>query len=101
MKYIISEGRLDDIFDKFVDSQYGLVYNKRIKEFNLPNGKPFANIFDKHFYYENDADKYLLRSMFGNNADKLMLDYIRKRFPNVKITAVGERYMGDNPNSLI
>ncbi len=88
MKYIISEGRLDDIFEKFVDSQYGLVYNKRIKEFNLPNGKRFGIIFNKHFYYENDADKYLLRSMFGNNADKLMLDYIRKRFPNVKITAV-------------
>ena len=86
MKYIISENRLDDIFGKYIDSQYGLVWVKRLNQFNLPDGEPFGNIFEKHFYYEDPADKNLLRSMFGNNADKLMFNYIRKRFPNVRIT---------------
>jgi len=82
MKYIISESRLDDIFEKYVD-RYGLVYNKRLREFNLPNGEPFGNIFEKHFYYENTTDKNLLRSMFGSNADKLMLYYIRGFFMSI------------------
>ena len=86
MRYIISESRLYDIFEKYVDSQYGLVWVKRLNQFNLPNGEPFGNIFEKHFYYEDPADKNLLRSMFGDNADKLMFAYIRKRFPNVRIT---------------
>ena len=88
MKYIISKSRLDDIFEKYIDSQYGLVYNKRLKSFETRDGEDFGSVFEKHFYYSDTTDKYLLRSMFGNNADKLMLDYIRKRFPNVKITAV-------------
>ena len=83
MKYIISESRLYDIFEKYVDSQYGLVWVKRLNQFNLPDGEPFGNIFEKHFYYE---DKNLLRSMFGDKADELMFAYIRKRFPNVRIT---------------
>ena len=95
MRYIISENRLYDIFEKYVDSQYGLVWVKRLNQFNLPNGDPFGTIFDgdpfgtifeKHFYYADTTDKYLLRSMFGDNADKLMFTYIRKRFPNVRIT---------------
>ena len=86
MKYIISESRLDDIFEKYIDSQYGLVWVKRLNQFNLPDGEPFGNIFEKHFYYADTADKYLLRSMFGDNADELMFAYIRKRFPNVRIT---------------
>ena len=95
MRYVITESRLYDIFEKYVDSQYGLVWVKRLNQFNLPNGEPFGNIFDgdpfgtifeKHFYYADTTDKYLLRSMFGDNADKLMFAYIRKKFPNVRIT---------------
>ena len=86
MRYIITESRLDDIFGKYIDSQYGLVWDKRLKQFDLPNGEPFGNIFEKHFYYEDNRDKNLLRSMFGDNADKLMFAYIRKKFPNVRIT---------------
>jgi hypothetical protein len=88
MKYIISESRLEDVFEKYIDSQYGLVWNKRLKQFDLPDGELFGDIFEKHFYFEDSKDVHLLRSMFGDNADKLMFDYIRKRFPNVKITGV-------------
>ena len=88
MKYIISESRLEDIFEKYIDSQYGLVWDKHLKQFNLPNGDLFGDIFEKHFYFEDTTDKSILRSMFGDNVDKLMFDYIRKRFPNVKINGV-------------
>ena len=90
MRYIITESRLEDIFEKYIDSQYGLVWDKYLKQFDLPNGEPFGNIFEKHFYYEDNRDKNLLRSMFGDNADKLMFNYIRKRFPKVKINGVGD-----------
>lgn len=88
MKYIISESRLEDIFEKYIDSQYGLVWDKHLKQFNLPNGDLFGDIFEKHFYFEDTTDKSILRSMFGDNVDKLMFDYIRKRFPKVKINGV-------------
>lgn len=88
MKYIISESRLEDIFEKYIDSQYDLVWDKRLKQFNLPNGDLFGDIFEKHFYFEDTTDKSILRSMFGDNVDKLMFDYIRKRFPKVKINGV-------------
>lgn len=88
MKYIISESRLDDVFEKYIDSQYDLVWDKRLKQFNLPNGDLFGDIFEKHFYFEDTTDKSILRSMFGDNVDKLMFDYIRKRFPKVKINGV-------------
>ena len=88
MKYIISESRLDDIFEKYIDSQYGLVWDKHLKQFDLPNGEVFGNIFEKHFYYEDTSDKNLLRSMFGDKADELMFAYIRKRFPKVRINGV-------------
>lgn len=86
MKYIITESRLDDIFGKYMDSNFDLKYNPTTKVFWWGNGEPFGNIFEKHFYYADTTDKYLLRSMFGDNADKLMFAYIRKRFPNVRIT---------------
>ena len=92
MKYIISEGRLDDIFEKFVDSQYGLVYNKRLKQFETSDGEDFGSVFEKHFYYSDTTDRSLLKSMFGDNDDKLMFDYIRRRFPKVKIVCVENYY---------
>ena len=99
MKYIISESRLDDLFEKYIDSQYGLVLinyrlDKRLKSFETRDGEDFGSVFEKHFYYEDTTDKYLLRSMFGNNADKLMFDYIRRRFPKVKIICVENYYEG-------
>ena len=90
MRYIITESRLEDIFEKYIDSQYGLVWDKYLKQFDLPNGEVFGNIFEKHFYYEDPSDEYLLRTMFGDKADELMFAYIRKRFPKVKINGVGD-----------
>jgi hypothetical protein len=88
MKYIISEGRLEDIFEKYIDSQYGLVFDKRLKSFETRDGEDFGDVFEKVFYYSDTIDKGILKSMFGDNADKLMFDYIRRRFPKVKIIAV-------------
>jgi hypothetical protein len=88
MKYIISESRLEDIFEKYIDSQYDLVWDKHLRQFDLPNGEPFGNIFEKHFYFEDTTDKHTLRSMFGDKADELMFAYIRKRFPKVRINGV-------------
>jgi hypothetical protein len=92
MKYIISESRLDDIFEKYMD-RYGLVLinypdDKRLKSFETRDGEDFGDVFEKVFTYSDTTDKNLLRSMFGDNADKLMFDYIRRRFPKVKIIAV-------------
>ena len=93
MKYIISEGRLEDLFEKYIDSQYGLVLinyplDKRLKSFETRDGEDFGSVFEKHFYYSDTTDRSLLKSMFGDNVDKLMFDYIRRRFPKVKIIAV-------------
>ena len=92
MKYIISESRLDDLFEKFVDSQYGLVYNKRHKQFETSDGEDFGDVFEKHFYYSDTADRNLLETMFGDTSEKLMFDYIRRRFPKVKIVCVENYY---------
>ena len=94
MKYIISESRLDDLFEKYIDSQYGLVYNKRLKSFETRDGEDFGSVFEKHFYYSDTTDRSLLKSMFGDNDDKLMFDYIRRRFPKVKIICVENYYEG-------
>jgi hypothetical protein len=88
MKYIIRESRLEDIFEKYIDSQYGLVFDKRLKSFETRDGEDFGDVFEKVFYYSDTIDKGILKSMFGDNADKLMFDYIRRRFPKVKIIAV-------------
>jgi hypothetical protein len=93
MKYIISESRLDDLFEKFIDSQYGLVLinyplDKRLKSFETRDGEDFGDVFEKHFYYSDNKDRNLLETMFGDNSEKLMFDYIRRRFPKVKIIAV-------------
>jgi hypothetical protein len=88
MKYIIRESRLDDLFEKYIDSQYGLVFDKRLKSFETRDGEDFGDVFEKVFYYSDTIDRGILDSMFGDNADKLMFDYIRRRFPKVKIVAV-------------
>ena len=93
MKYIISEGRLEDLFEKYIDSQYGLVLinyplDKRLKSFETRDGEDFGDVYEKVFYYSDTIYRNLLESMFGDNADKLMFDYIRRRFPKVKIIAV-------------
>ena len=93
MKYIIRESRLEDLFEKYIDSQYGLVLinyplDKRLKSFETRDGEDFGDVFEKVFYYSDTIDKGILKSMFGDNADKLMFDYIRRRFPKVKIIAV-------------
>jgi hypothetical protein len=92
MKYIIRESRLDDLFEKYIDSQYGLVlinfFDKRLKSFKTRDGEDFGDVFEKVFYYSDTIDRGILDSMFGDNADKLMFDYIRRRFPKVKIVAV-------------
>jgi hypothetical protein len=91
MKYIISESRLEEIFEKYVDSQYGLVYDKDKDYFRLRDGSSFASYSrysDKNFYYHDWSDRDLLKSMFGENSNKLMLNYLRKRFPKLKINGI-------------
>jgi hypothetical protein len=69
-----------------------LVYNKRLKQFETSDGEDFGDVFEKHFYYSDTTDRNLLETMFGDTSEKLMFDYIRRRFPKVKIVCVENYY---------
>ena len=89
MKYIISESRLQDIFDMYMDTQYGLTYNWKEREFRTERGDIFGDLWrDNRFYFAYDSDPRLLKSMFDNSMYKLMLNYLRNRFPELEIDGI-------------
>jgi hypothetical protein len=51
MKYIISEGRLDDLFEKFMDLNFDLRYNPYSKQFRSRVGESFGDLIKGRVYY--------------------------------------------------
>lgn len=89
MKYIINETRLEDIFEKYMDTQYGLTYNPKELQFKTESGEIFGDLWeDNRFYFAYFSYPRLLRSMFGGSMYKLMLNYLRKRFPKLVIDGI-------------
>ena len=88
MKYIISESRLEDIFEKYMDSNFDLKYNPKTREFRSRVGEPFGDLIKGRFYYGSYSMEYFLNVMFGDITNDLLDDYLRKRFPDIGIKGV-------------
>ena len=90
MRYVITESRLYDIFEKYMDSQYDLKYNPTTREFRVKEklGKIFGWLWEQRFYYGNNLEENLLKAMFGDGTNKLLLNYLRRKFPEVEIEGV-------------
>ena len=90
MKYIIRESRLQDIFDGYMESTYDLHYYYATREFRVKErlGKIFGDLWENRFYYGNSIEENLLKAMFGGDTNKLLLNYLRRKFPNVEINGV-------------
>ena len=99
MKYIIRESRLDEIFERYMESTYDLHYYYATREFRVKErlGNIFGDFWEDRFFYGNSLEENLLKAMFGDDTNKLLLTYLRKKFPNVGIRGIGN----SPPESLL
>ena len=88
MKYIISEGRLEDLFEKYMNSNFDLKYNPKTHEFRSRVGESFGDLIKGRFYYGSYSTEYYLNVMFGDITNDLLDDYLRKKFPDIGIKGV-------------
>ena len=99
MRYIISENRLYDIFERYMESTYDLRYYSEAREFRVKVrwGTIFGDFWEQRFFYSYQSDEEFLKSMFGDGANKLLLTYLRNKFPEVGIRGIGN----SPPESLL
>jgi hypothetical protein len=99
MKYIISEGRLDDIFERYMELTYDLKFYNFSREFRIKErlGGVFGDLWEQRFYYGNNLEENSLKAMFGEDTNKLLLNYLRNKFPEIEIDGVETT----DPESLI
>ena len=99
MKYIITESRLYDIFERYMESTYDLRYYSEAREFRVKVrwGTIFGDFWEQRFFYAYQSDEEFLKSMFGDGVNKLLLTYLRNKFPEVGIRGIGN----SPPESLI
>ena len=99
MRYIINESRLYDIFEKYMESTYDLHYYYATREFRVKErlGNIFGDFWEDRFFYAYESDEEYLKAMFGDDTNKLLLTYLRKKFPNVGIRGIGN----SPPESLL
>ena len=90
MRYIITESRLQDIFDRYMESTYDLNFYYATREFRVKGwfGKIFGDLWEQRFYYGSSIEENLLKAMFGDATNKLLLNYLRRKFPEVEIEGV-------------
>jgi hypothetical protein len=88
MKYIISESRLEGIFERYMDSYFDLKYNPMTREFRSRVGDTFGDLINGRFYYGSYSMELFLNTMFGDITNDLLDDYLRKRFPDIDIRGV-------------
>jgi hypothetical protein len=88
MKYIIRESRLEDIFEKYMESNFDLKYNPMTHEFRSRVGDTFGDLINGRFYYGSYSTELFLNTMFGDITNDLLDDYLRKRFPDIGIKGV-------------
>lgn len=92
MRYIITESRLEDIFDRYMELTYDLKYYPKSREFKLPSGSVYGDLYERRFFYAYDSDEELLKGMFGNNTTKLLLSYLRNKFPELGIMGISNEW---------
>ena len=99
MRYIISESRLQDIFDRYMESTYDLRYYSDTREFRVGKrlGPIFGDFWEQRFFYAYQSDEEFLKSMFGDGVNKLLLTYLMNKFPEVVIRGIGN----SPPESLL
>ena len=99
MRYIISENRLYDIFERYMESTYDLRYYSEAREFRVKVrwGTIFGDFWEQRFFYGNSLEENSLKAMFGEGTNKLLLTYLRNKFPEVGIRGVGN----SPPESLL
>ena len=99
MRYIITESRFQDIFDKYMESTYDLRYYSESREFRVKVrwGEIFGDLWEQRFFYAYQSEEELLKSIFGEDTNKLLLTYLRNKFPDVGIRGVGN----SPPESLL
>ena len=99
MRYIITESRLDEIFERYMESTYDLHYYYATREFRVKErlGNIFGDFWEDRFFYGNSLEENLLKAMFGDGTNKLLLNYLRRKFPEVEIEGVETT----DPESLI
>ena len=99
MRYIITESRLYDIFEKYMESTYDLHYFSFTREFRVKEilGNIFGDLWEQRFFYAYQSEEALLKAMFGDDTNKLLLTYLRKKFPEVGIRGIGN----SPPESLL
>ena len=92
MRYVITESRLEEIFDRYMELTYDLKYSPKSREFKLPSGSVYGDLYDRRFFYSYDSDEELLKGMFGNNTTKLLLSYLRNKFPELGIMGISNEW---------
>jgi hypothetical protein len=89
MRYVISESRLERMFNNYMDSQYDLTYDSSPREFVDKNGDIFGfMILYYQFDYVDYSTEYTLNQMFGELTDELLLSYLREKFPDIRIDGI-------------
>lgn len=88
MRYIITESRLQDIFDKYMESTYDLKFRPISREYRTGDGRIFGDWWEQRFYYGNNLECNSLKAMFGDDTNKLLLNYLRRKFPDIEIDGV-------------
>ena len=90
MRYIITESRLDEIFERYMESTYDLHYYYATREFRVKErlGKIFGDLWENRFYYGNSLEENLLKAIFVEDTNKLLFTYLRKKFTNVEINGI-------------
>jgi len=88
MKVVITEDKLYNVFSKFMDSDYDLSYYIRSREFIDKNNHPFGWLNGTVFMYGEMSDQLNLEGYFGDKTSKLLLTYLRDRFPDAPINFI-------------
>jgi len=88
MRYVISESRLERIFNDYMDSVYDLTFDSAPREFVDKNGEVFGLTIQYQFYYADYPTEYTLNEMFGELTNELLVRYLRERFPDTRIDGI-------------
>ena len=82
-----------------MESIYDLRYYSDTREFRVGkrSGPLFGDSWEQRFFYSYQSDEVMLKAMFGDDTNKLLLTYLRKKFPEVGIRGIGN----SPPESLL
>ena len=95
MKYIITEDRLQNVFNRFIKTIYeDIIYNSATKEFiSTKDGDVLGYVLyprfgDGHFFYADYSIERYINLMFGDRTNELLMTYLNSNFPGVNIKGI-------------